>query len=194
MHIIRRERYYAILGKPYTDYYRVPNKEGIKFPYSTTMYFLDLSGQGVCVYNSIEDIFLVPKKYLHIIPQLSTESLTFENWKITRIGQEKPYLRNEYKRTWWPNVFEGQNFKIISGEYIVEDEVYGDKYQVNIKLISDSWYYNYQPLIWYPEKISLPLNSPRLINLDKFFYIIFNEAGQEFKTSNNSSEQVPDMV
>lgn len=104
------------------------------------------------------------------------EGVDWGNWKITRLSEEKPYIRNEYARSTW-------NYNVLykTGVYEVKDTKWGDSYE--IQLLCWDVEYEFQTFLRTPLKVNANLGSEIIRLEDEFYLEIFKHNGESYKVA-----------
>lgn len=123
------------------------------------------------MYDSFSEVIIA------LNPNLTPDPLTFKNWKIYRLSDERPYILNEYMRWPWAEWLRLSE-KPKTGTYAIEDLIYGDKYEIAIYFDNEEYYPASH--IRYPERLDYVLGSIEMRRDDEFFKLIFKEYGQAY--------------
>jgi hypothetical protein len=130
------------------------------------------------------NLILVPEEFSIDIENtiISCGKFTLQNWKIAKISNQVPYIRNEYTRT---DSIEGyRDWYYDEGEYLITDTLSGEEYKVCVFVRKDGEdYYCTSSYICYEEKLNYPPSSLEEKMRDEFYKLIFRNNGEEFKKS-----------
>lgn len=145
--------------------------------YCWFIYFTTLDGQPF-MYNKIEKIIMAKSP-------LKLDKLTFETWKIEKISDQTPYIKNEYMKgsdggiTDITPSYGGE--KYLKGEYRAIDSIYGKTYDFSI--MEDVWWdgVSADNYVCYPERINYKLGSHKMKVMDIFYKILMSQLPHELK-------------
>ena len=178
--IAKKEKVFALAGiDPDWKYKRLTIPEDYK-PHWRYPYWL--TGEGIpVIVDPYRSMVFWPGQYPEptdiTSPRVEEDDDTFwENWKITRLSGEKPYIRNEYTRSTW-------NYNVLyeTGVYEVKDIKWGDSY--HIQLLCWDVEYEFQTFLRTDLKVRSLLGSDIMRLEDDFYRNIFSRNGESYKVA-----------
>lgn len=193
--LITKEKFYSIIPIEDKKFRKIPCQENfIEDPnFRYQRYFMIDNYPFVWIkdYNLI----LIPESFPEELDSfiISEGIFTLQNWKIAKINDQVPYIRNEYTRT--SGLAEFEDWYYEEGEYEIIDTISSEKYKVSVLVKTEGGYYSYvSSYICYEEKLNYPPSSIEEKRMDEFYKLIFKTNGEEFKKSYNKSEQKLNLV
>ena len=142
--LITKEKFYSIIPIEDKKFRKIPCQENFiedpNFRYQRYFMIDNYPFAWIKDYNLI----LIPESFPEELDSfiISEGIFTLQNWKIAKINDQVPYIRNEYTRT--SGLAEFEDWYYEEGEYEIIDTSSGEKYKVSVLVKAEGGYYSYE--------------------------------------------------